>query len=354
MKEYKYTIDGNTYEVAINEVNDTTAKVTVNGTEYTVGWEKPVEEKPAVKIQPVVAKPAAAPAAPATPAAAPVNGHAIKTPLPNEGSLDLDLGLAVGFKMVRYDAFTYDANTQHYLLDPANSKTSWSFVPYPIIQEVRVGLVWRFRGIKRKVDRSLIDDYVNNVEQYVGKKSAAATKHMNIEQQRKMLMELIAGREVERSDSTSESDEITRMRLEMSMEINPDTVFTGQDQVDYLRLIKGIKVEDQKKYLLQEEAKKEKEKLAAERKAIKAEEALQDSLSQVRRDSIRAEKAKKKEKKKGKDSEEEKDKKNAKEEKVDKKKKKDKKEKSDSEAKEKQNSEAKEEDSTPEARKDEE
>lgn len=273
---------------------------------------------------------------------------------PNEGSLDLDLGLAVGFKMVRYDAFTYDANTQHYLLDPANSKTSWSFVPYPIIQEVRVGLVWRFRGIKRKVDRSLIDDYVNNVEQYVGKKSAAATKHMNIEQQRKMLMDLIAGREVERSDSTSESDEITRMRLEISMEINPDTVFTGQDQVDYLRLIKGIKVEDQKKYLLQEEAKKEKEKLAAERKAIKAEEALQDSLSQVRRDSIRAEKAKKKEKKKGKDSEEEKDKKNAKEEKVDKKKKKDKKEKSDSEAKEKQNSEAKEEDSTPEARKDEE
>ena len=31
MKEYKYTIDGNKYEVAINEVNDTTAKVTVNG-----------------------------------------------------------------------------------------------------------------------------------------------------------------------------------------------------------------------------------------------------------------------------------------------------------------------------------
>ena len=82
MKEYKYTIDGNTYDVAINEVNDTTAKVTVNGTEYTVGWEKPVEEKPAVKVQPVVAKPAAAPATPATPAAAPVNGHAIKTPLP--------------------------------------------------------------------------------------------------------------------------------------------------------------------------------------------------------------------------------------------------------------------------------
>ena len=83
MKEYKYNINGNKYDVAINEVNDTTAKVTVNGTEYTVEWEKPIEEKPVVKVQPVAAKPATAPAAaPATPAAAPVNGYAIKTPLP--------------------------------------------------------------------------------------------------------------------------------------------------------------------------------------------------------------------------------------------------------------------------------
>ena len=84
MKEYRYTIDGNKYEVAINEVNDTTAKVTVNGAEYTVEWEKPVEEKPVVKVQPVAAKPAVAAAATpaAAPAAAAVNGHAIKTPLP--------------------------------------------------------------------------------------------------------------------------------------------------------------------------------------------------------------------------------------------------------------------------------
>ena len=83
MKEYKYTIEGNKYEVAINEVNDTTAKVTVNGTEYTVEWEKPVEEKPVVKVKPAVAKPTA-PTTPATaaPVAAPVSGNAIKTPLP--------------------------------------------------------------------------------------------------------------------------------------------------------------------------------------------------------------------------------------------------------------------------------
>ena len=82
MKEYKYTIDGNKYEVAINEVGETTAKVTVNGAEYIVEWKKPVEEKPVVKVQPVAAKPAAPAAPAAAPAAAPVSGNAIKTPLP--------------------------------------------------------------------------------------------------------------------------------------------------------------------------------------------------------------------------------------------------------------------------------
>ena len=83
MKEYKYRINGNEYAVSINEVCDTTAKVTVNGTEYDVEWEKPVEEKPIVKVQPVVAKPTAAPAPAAKPvAAAPAGGYSIKTPLP--------------------------------------------------------------------------------------------------------------------------------------------------------------------------------------------------------------------------------------------------------------------------------
>ena len=84
MKEYKYTIEGNKYNVAINEVCDTVAKVTVNGTEYTVEWEKPVEEKPVVKIQPATVKPSAAhaPAAKPATAAAPAGGYSIKTPLP--------------------------------------------------------------------------------------------------------------------------------------------------------------------------------------------------------------------------------------------------------------------------------
>ena len=81
MKEYQYKINGNEYTVCINDVNDTTANVTVNGEEYKVEWEKPKEEKPVVKVQPAATKPAPAPAA--APAAAPaVKGNAIKTPLP--------------------------------------------------------------------------------------------------------------------------------------------------------------------------------------------------------------------------------------------------------------------------------
>ena len=70
MKEYKYKINGNDYAVCINEVNDTTANATVNGEEFKVEWEKPKEEKPVVKVQPVATKPAPAPTPTAAPAAA--------------------------------------------------------------------------------------------------------------------------------------------------------------------------------------------------------------------------------------------------------------------------------------------
>ena len=82
MKEYKYKINGNEYAVCINEVNDTTANVTVNGEEFKVEWEKPKEEKPIVKIQPAAAKPASTPTPTAATPTVAAKGNAIKTPLP--------------------------------------------------------------------------------------------------------------------------------------------------------------------------------------------------------------------------------------------------------------------------------
>ena len=85
MKEYRYKINGEEYSVTINEVTDTAAQVEVNGTSYTVEWEKPAAPKPVVIAKPAApaAKPAAAPAAAPAPTAAPAaGGYAIKTPLP--------------------------------------------------------------------------------------------------------------------------------------------------------------------------------------------------------------------------------------------------------------------------------
>lgn len=84
MKQYKYKINGNDYNVTVNSIGDDVAKVEVNGTSYTVE----MEAKPKKEITPAFKKPAQSVAAqPAT--AAPVakqtaggDGSALKSPLP--------------------------------------------------------------------------------------------------------------------------------------------------------------------------------------------------------------------------------------------------------------------------------
>ena len=43
MKQYKYTINGNKYEVAIGDIIDNVATLTVNGEEFKVEMEKQAE-----------------------------------------------------------------------------------------------------------------------------------------------------------------------------------------------------------------------------------------------------------------------------------------------------------------------
>ena len=83
MKEYKYKINGNLYNVTIGDIEDNIAHVEVNGTHYTVEMEQ--KPKAAAAPKPVVrpaARPAAAPAAApaAKPAASGKSG--VKSPLP--------------------------------------------------------------------------------------------------------------------------------------------------------------------------------------------------------------------------------------------------------------------------------
>ena len=81
MNEYKYTINGNKYEVVISDITDNIATLTVNGEQYTVEMEKKAEpEKP----KPVVRKASSDDVNEGSSAAVSgsVSGTAIKAPLP--------------------------------------------------------------------------------------------------------------------------------------------------------------------------------------------------------------------------------------------------------------------------------
>ena len=83
-KDYKYTINGNKYEVAIGDIIENIATVTVNGEEYKVELEpEPVEEKKVV-VKPVAqpSQPAAASEASEKSSANSASGDAVKAPLP--------------------------------------------------------------------------------------------------------------------------------------------------------------------------------------------------------------------------------------------------------------------------------
>lgn len=86
MKEYKFKINGNDYNVAINSTNDNLADVTVNGVSYQVEMENAMPAAAPVQAAPVaapVAAPQAAPVQAAAPAAKPAGeGKPVTSPLP--------------------------------------------------------------------------------------------------------------------------------------------------------------------------------------------------------------------------------------------------------------------------------
>lgn len=95
MKEYKFKINGNSYNVTVNSVEGNIADVTVNGASYKVEMENaPVASQPSAPAAPVApvqiaaaqqnAPAQAAPTAPAAPAAPKTagSGKAVTAPLP--------------------------------------------------------------------------------------------------------------------------------------------------------------------------------------------------------------------------------------------------------------------------------
>jgi len=95
MKEYKYTINGTKYEVAVGDIEENIVTVTVNGEEYKVEMEKeaaPEKKKPVLgKVSPVSSDDSASDAN--APKAVSGTGTAVKAPLPG---VITDITVAVG------------------------------------------------------------------------------------------------------------------------------------------------------------------------------------------------------------------------------------------------------------------
>ena len=105
MKEFKYTINGNTYNVAVGEIKDSNVVVTVNGEEYTVEMERKTVAKERVKV--LAPKPAAPVATTTNANDSTINGEALKAPLPgviNEICVKVGDNVEVGQTVVILEA----------------------------------------------------------------------------------------------------------------------------------------------------------------------------------------------------------------------------------------------------------
>ena len=105
MKEYKYKINGNTYKVAVGDIDNNIAQVEVNGTPYRVELD---EQKAPVKVI-NAPRPSAAPRTESgakvisKPASAPAGAYQVKAPLP--GTV-LSIAVKVGDTVAAADTVT--------------------------------------------------------------------------------------------------------------------------------------------------------------------------------------------------------------------------------------------------------
>ena len=95
MKNYKLKINGNDYNVDINEVEGQDIKLEVNGTSYVVTVDQEIKQQKKAVVRPVAATAQVAPAAagPVQKSNAPAAGAKVTTPLP--GTI-LDVFVNVG------------------------------------------------------------------------------------------------------------------------------------------------------------------------------------------------------------------------------------------------------------------
>ncbi|MBP6868276.1 MAG: biotin/lipoyl-binding protein [Bacteroidales bacterium] len=118
MKEYNLIINGNSYSVVINELEETLAEVEVNGTPYQVNIDKPFKKSATAPVTraPRVAAPSAAKTSHSTGKAAPAGGsYTVNSPLPGvilEVSVKEGDTVKAGQKMIVLEAMKMENNIE--------------------------------------------------------------------------------------------------------------------------------------------------------------------------------------------------------------------------------------------------
>ncbi|MCK9626438.1 MAG: biotin/lipoyl-binding protein [Bacteroidales bacterium] len=95
MKEYKLKINGNNYNIVINELDEATASVEVNGTPFTVEFEKPISKPVTIAkvVKPVTAAPVSSQTAASVSKPVATGSATVSSPLPG---VILELKVSVG------------------------------------------------------------------------------------------------------------------------------------------------------------------------------------------------------------------------------------------------------------------
>lgn len=121
MAKYQYTIQGVDYDVEINEVEGSLAKVNVNGIDFDVELKQPIsvgKQKKKVKLEKPVAAPVTAAAPGAAPVPAPVeagSGAKVLAPLPGtvtEVCVKVGDAVAMGDTVVVLEAMKMQNNIE--------------------------------------------------------------------------------------------------------------------------------------------------------------------------------------------------------------------------------------------------
>lgn len=202
---------------------------------------------------------------------------------PGEGGLDLDLGANIGIMAANSTLYHYEEESGCYAF---TRSTGFHVLKYPVLQDVHVSLVYRFRSISRKTTLATVDDYEHVIARFNERKDEHQREIDSLRVRNEFLADSTATAQRIEADSTAFWDVFQKRRLENALIINPDTVFTGNDLYLYSKIVKGI---DPKKINTEKlEKQQKKEAKRAEQEALKAEREAEKAAEKARREAEKA------------------------------------------------------------------